>query len=57
MGYYATGESIYCEDVYCDSEESLDVFTNECREVLNELGGGHLDIFDEEDKFVKDVEV
>lgn len=60
MFYYATGESIYDEDIYTDNgpdEQSLATFTRECHELLTELGGGHLDIFNEEDKFIKDVEV
>ena len=60
MGYYATGETIYCEDIYADSGfdgQSLAAFTKECIQMLNELGGGHIDIFNEDDKFIKSVEI
>jgi len=60
MNYYATGETAYGEDVYTDSGfdgQSLEAFTEECSQLLNELDGGHLDIFNENDEFVRDVEV
>jgi len=60
MNYYAIGETVYDEEIYTDSGfdgQSLAAFIKECRDILTEFDGGHLDIFNEDDEFVGDVEV
>ena len=60
-----TGESI-ADDFICEnwsyenaenSADALKMAENDAIKLLEELGGGHIDIFNEESEFLNDVEV
>ena len=58
MIYNVQGETVEGEFIVFDMDtENLMEVIDHCNEVLTDLGGGHLDIFDEEDQFIDDVEV
>lgn len=62
--YYANGENIdgdfitlYSDDIEAGPLGMKYSFTLYCEKILEKNGGGHLDIFDEEDNYIGDVEV
>lgn len=58
--YYLAGETIEGEMIDDFFGGTYDECVNRAEEILNDLGGGHIDIFilhDDCDEFVGDVEV
>lgn len=58
--YYLCGESIYDEFIESFFGGTYDECVEHAKEILNDCGGGHLDIYilhDNEDEFIGDVEV
>jgi len=56
--FYFIGENIDGAEVCGEAEEAtLEECRQYCKELLEDVGGGHLDIYNQDDCFIDDVEV